>query len=148
MTETRTEGWVFMKYNSSVRQVPEAREHRALVASYNFYNVVNAKSVTASAHARLRKARSWGMNLWLLWCGPHCLCFTSFWNSSPMESTSTATNDSDIWAKTRQTLGSVWKAKSHRIALDPSVSSEGVILSVLRCCKVSSPRPQLQCYWL
>lgn len=121
MTETTTEGRAFMKYNSSVRQVPEVRERRSLAASYNFCNVVNAKSVIASAHARVRKTRSRGMNLWLVWC-THCPRFTSFSNSSPMESASTAADNSDTWAKTRQTLGLVWKAKSHRTALDTSAT--------------------------
>lgn len=61
MTETRTtEGRAFMKYNSSVRQAPEVHERRSLAASDNFYKRVNVKSVTASAHLRVGKARSRG----------------------------------------------------------------------------------------
>lgn len=107
MTETRTEGRAFMKYNCSVRQVPEVHKHRPLAASDNFYKVVNVKSVIASAHLRVRKARSRG---WISgWQGAHTvtasLAEECFWNSSPTESTSTAADASDSWAETRQTPG-------------------------------------------
>lgn len=105
MTETRREGGAFTKYNGSIRQVPGVHKRCSLAILDNFYKGVNVKSVIASAHPRVRKARSLG---WISsWCGVHTVTVSPAeehcYNSYPKQSTSTAADVSDIWAETKQT---------------------------------------------
>lgn len=147
VTEARTEGRAFTKYNGSVRQVPEGHERPSLAASDNFYKGVDAKSVIASVHPQVRKARSRGRVSG--WCSAHTVAVSPaeecFWNSSPKESTSTAAdasrhlgwNKADSWAwwgkpKATQQL---WIPQQRL-----SVSSEGIILSVLHAVRPAPPR--------
>lgn len=121
MTETRTEGRTFMKYNCSVRQVPEVHKHRPLAASDNFYKVVNVKSVIASAHLWVRKARS---RAWI--SGKVRTLSLLHWQRNafeihlPRRVPPLLQMLQTAGLKQGRLLGLVGKAKSHAAALDTS----------------------------